>query len=304
MAHGVFLHRFDSPYDDSPAERYHFPKSYLGRVQACVGDWVLYLEPSKVRDSRGYFAVARVQSVSPDPARERHFYAEIEPGSYLDFASPVPFRDQEGVVEQSLLNDSGAMSGRAQAAVRKVPSSDFLRILERGLSEVRGPDLSDANEPITGLAEEQALYQHDSASDEAVARIRISALATRTLRDRVFRKSVITAYRERCAITGLRLINGGGRAEVEAAHIRPVSADGPDIVSNGLALCGTAHWMFDRGLFSITDDLRILVSRQTNDPDGARALVNPSGVLIAPNRASERPHPSFLHWHREHCFKT
>ena len=90
-------------------------------------------------------------------------------------------------------------------------------------------------------------------------------LTSRVVRDRVFRRTVLRAYDERCAVSGLKLINGGGRAEVQAAHIRPVEADGPDIVSNGLALSGTAHWMFDRGLISLADDLTILVSRQVND---------------------------------------
>src|SRR5215831_7942790 len=65
MGRGVFIHRSDSIYDDSPAERYQFPKQYLGRVQACVGDWVIYYEPSKVIDTRGYFAIAKVQEVIP-----------------------------------------------------------------------------------------------------------------------------------------------------------------------------------------------------------------------------------------------
>jgi hypothetical protein len=30
-------------------------------------------------------------------------------------------------------------------------------------------------------------------------------------------------------VTGLRIINGGGRAEVQAAHIQPVADDGPDV---------------------------------------------------------------------------
>lgn len=83
-------------------------------------------------------------------------------------------------------------------------------------------------------------------------------LTNRAIRDRNFRKTVLKAYGERCAITGLRLINGGGRAEVEAAHIRPVEHDGPDIVSNGIALSGTAHWMFDRSLVSLSNDLKFL----------------------------------------------
>jgi putative restriction endonuclease len=134
-------------------------------------------------------------------------------------------------------------------------------------------------------------------------RARVSVTMSRVLRDRVFRRVVLRAYDERCAITGLRLINGSGRAEVAAAHIRPVEASGPDIVSNGIALSGTAHWMFDRGLIGLTDDLEILISRQTNDADGIRSVINKSGRAFAPQRISNRPHPHFLKWHRENCFK-
>src|SRR5690606_21161185 len=93
MGFGVFVHRADSIYEDSPAEQYQFPKNYLSRVRACIGDWIVYYEPGKVPGSRGYFAVARVRQVIPDPkAGEGMYLAIIEPGSYLDFARPVPFR--------------------------------------------------------------------------------------------------------------------------------------------------------------------------------------------------------------------
>jgi putative restriction endonuclease len=113
----------------------------------------------------------------------------------------------------------------------------------------------------------------------------------------------LRAYDQRCAITGLRFINGGGRAEVDAAHIRSVEKCGPDIVNNGIALSGTAHWMFDRGLISLSDDLEILISRQVNDQDSVRAFVNETGRALPPSRSSERPHPHFLSWHRQYCFK-
>ena len=119
----------------------------------------------------------------------------------------------------------------------------------------------------------------------------------------MFRKVVLRAYCEHCAVTGLRIIDGGGRAEAEAAHIRPVEANGPDIVTNGLALSGTMHWMFDRGLISLSDDLEILVSRQANDPDSLRAMINRTGRALPTTRALDRPHAYFLAWHREHCFK-
>ena len=134
-------------------------------------------------------------------------------------------------------------------------------------------------------------------------RQRIAAYTSRIFRDRVFRKIVLRAYGERCAVTGLRIINGGGRAEAEAAHIRPVEANGPDIVTNGLALSGTAHWMFDRGLISLSDDLEVLISRQANDPDSVRGMINRTGRALSAVRPLDRPHPHFLAWHREHCFK-
>jgi putative restriction endonuclease len=61
--------------------------------------------------------------------------------------------------------------------------------------------------------------------------------------------------------------------------------------------------MFDRGLISFADDLEILISRQVNDPEGVRTLINKSGRALGPRRASGRPHPNFLKWHREQCFK-
>jgi len=129
-------------------------------------------------------------------------------------------------------------------------------------------------------------------------------LGSRIMRDRVFRQVVLRAYDSRCAVTGLKLINGGGRAEVEAAHIKPVEASGPDIVSNGLALSGTAHWMFDRGLIGIADDLQILISRHLNDADAVKAMINGSGFILPSVRSADRPHPAFLAWHRENCFKA
>ncbi len=298
MAFGVFIHRTDSIYDDVPSERYQFPKQYLTRVQQCEGDWVVYLEPSKVKNTKGYFAVAKVQDVIPDPRNAGMHMAVIEPGTYLDFGDPVPFRDADDLVEQGLLNDLGKISGRAQAAVRPLSPTDFARIVERGLGT--DDDIlprRDQAGAADGFKEDQTPFQVPSARE------RFNQLTNRAVRDRNFRKNVLRAYGERCAITGLRLINGGGRAEVEAAHIRPVEHDGPDIVSNGMALSGTAHWMFDRGLVGLSDDLAILISRQANDPDAVKSMINSSGHLLAPGRPAERPREEFVAWHREHCFK-
>lgn len=291
--------RPDSIYDDSPAEQYQFPKQYFDRAKGSAGDWIVYLEPAKLRDTRGYFAIARVRGIIADPKAPDMFLALIEPRSYLDFASPVPFNDRDGPIERGLLNDSGRLSGRAQAAVRPVSPADFLRIVEAGLKQNESvlPRI-DAGEPAPNFADDQTPYAIEAE------RQRIQQLTSRVVRDRVFRRIVLRAYDQRCAITGLKIINGGGRAEVDAAHIRPVQHDGPDVLHNGIALSGTAHWMFDRGLISLSDDLDILVSRQVNDIGSVHAFINKSGRATPPLRRADRPHPHFLRWHRENCFKS
>jgi putative restriction endonuclease len=296
MGFGIFIHRADSIYDDSPAERYQFPSQYLRRAEACVGDWIVYYEPRRVTETRGYFAAAKVQQIIPDPGAPGMYIAVIEPGSYLDFANPVPFSGPTGVVETGVLNSEGRISGRAQSAIRPLSRDDFNKIVQQGLNDTT-PLLPRVDQPALEANEDQAPFQLEQERE------RVSSLTSRILRDRVFRKVVLRAYDQRCAVTGLKLINGSGRAEVAAAHIRPVEDRGPDIVSNGIALSGTAHWMFDRGLISLADDLEIMVSRQVNDPDGVRALINKNGRAIEPRRASDRPHPHFLQWHRHYCFK-
>ena len=79
----VFIHRADSPYEDSPATQYQFPSQYLSRARECIGDWIIYYEPTKVTGSKGYNAIAQVERIVPDPTKADMYLALIAPGSYL-----------------------------------------------------------------------------------------------------------------------------------------------------------------------------------------------------------------------------
>ena len=289
MTKGVFVIRSDSPYDDQPEIHYQFPAQYLSRASQLVGDWVLYYEPV-TGGARGYHAAVKVRQIVPDPTRAAHYLALIEPGSYRTFEYDVPFRIAGQLVEQGVLNEEGQISGRAQAAVRPLSEEDFDRILTIGL-----PDEAEL------LPRSGALVAEDHAPFDA-RRDRTLMLTSRAIRDRAFRKRVLDAYDCRCALTGLKFINGGGRAEAQAAHIRSVEADGPDIITNGITLSGTVHWMFDRGLISLSDDLEILLSSKINDIEGVRKIINIDGVARPPENRAWRPHPRYLKWHREVCF--
>ncbi|MBD3774671.1 MAG: HNH endonuclease [Rhodobacteraceae bacterium] len=284
MTFGVFMHKDGSIYDDIPEVHYQFPKSYLSRAKQMVGDWIVYREPVKLPQSKGFFAVAKVARIVPDPDVADRYRALIEPGSYLPFSPTVPHKVDGQPVERDLAN--------AQAAVRLLSNSDFARIIALGLPEDDTLPRVGEFEPLDRVKDTQMPFE--------IERPIVQSLINRPFRDRAFRRAVLHAYDGRCAVTGWKLVNGGGRLEAEAAHIRPVERGGPDSVRNGLALSGTAHWMFDRGLIGFADDLSILVHRKVNDREGVEAVLNPARRLLAPEREADRPHPQFLAWHREY----
>src|SRR3546814_16044293 len=71
-----------------------------------------------MRRTNGYYAGAKVERVTPAPSTPGMFLALIEPGGYLNFATPMPFADKSGPLEQGILNQAGNISRRPQAAVR------------------------------------------------------------------------------------------------------------------------------------------------------------------------------------------
>lgn len=290
----VLLHKADSIYDDEPDVVYDFPKAYLMAMQEGIGDWVVYYEPVKA-GPRGYFAVAKIERIIPKPGSDGRFLALISPGSFLAFDRDVPRLLNGRPLEQALRDHEGRpkSGGAQQLAVRRLPELDFAAIVTRGLPQ----DL---------IAQEELRYvQPGFHIQEPVApfeRPLIERLTSRPYRDVAFRRKVREAYDYRCAISGLRLRNGGGRPEVQAAHIRPVERQGSDSVRNGIALSGTVHWMFDRGLISIAEDHSILVSRNKVPSEVADRLIRQPGRTLLPLDERNWPHPDNLKWHRENIF--
>lgn len=295
MAKLVLLHKANSIYEDEPDAVYDFPRSYLKAIEEGVGDWVVYYEPVKAGD-RGYFAVAKISKVIPKPGVDGRFLALIEPGSFLPFDRNVPRLVDGRPLEASLAEADGTprKGGAVQLAVRRLPEADFAQIVGLGLPE-------DLERIEATRYDRSATELQDPA--EVFERPVIERLARRPYREVAFRRRVCEAYGYRCAMSGLRLRNGGGRPEVQAAHIRPVAHQGSDSVRNGLALSATLHWMFDRGLISVADDNEtILVSRNKVPGEVVDRLLVPGGKLMQPKDPRDAPHPSNLRWHRENVF--
>lgn len=290
MAKAVFTTKPDSGYDDVREERYHFPRSYLSRVEQAVGDFIVYYEPGKGGGRASYIAVARIERIEPDPRRDGLYYARIV--DYLHFDTPVAFRAGTEFFERSLRGQKdGSYSGAFQSAVRPLPEHEFEAIIAAGFmnsnvqpNEIRPGELDD--EP------------------REFRRPIIEQVVRKPFREAAFARQVKAAYQNQCAFTGLDMRNGGGRTEVDAAHIKPVGDghNGSDSVRNGLALSKTVHWMFDRGLLSIDSDLTILMAKRLV-PEPIQRLLNPSGIVQLPENPLNRPHPAFLDYHRNEIFK-
>lgn len=294
MTNAVFAASESSIYDDLIEERYHFPRTYLRQVEAAVGDWIVYYEPRRTvgpnsaSGRQAYFATAQVAGVVADTTRTGHYYALM--CGYIAFDDAVPFRDASGYRESKLLRGDGKTNrGAFGRSVRELQKHEFDDIVRRGIRLHAEPW-----EQLSAVAEDVPEY---------LPRSIIETVTTRKVRDAAFRRQVRAAYANTCAVTGLRLVNGGGRPEVQAAHIRSVEADGPDTVRNGVALTGTAHWLFDRGLMTFGDDYRIILSPH-GVPDELDKLIRSDRKLIVPDTLELRPHPTYLRWHRANCFKV
>jgi putative restriction endonuclease len=55
-------------------------------------------------------------------------------------------------------------------------------------------------------------------------------------------------------------------------------------------------------LMTFSDDFRIMLS-PNGVPDDLDKLIRPDRMLAVPAAPELRPHPTYLSWHREHCFK-
>ena len=295
----VFDVKPGSGYDDDITRRYHFPgrSHYLEAARNAVGDWVVFREPRRNGGRRAYIATARVTRVEPDPDKANHFFAYV--ADYLAFSRPVPFVLDGEYAETALRSvaNVGRIGQSLQGkSMRLLPIEDFDSIVLAGLSETLAPE----NAVQLGLEfpSAPAPIGFPGLSEPADRRVE-QLLVNRKIRDAAFRLEVCRAYDNRCAVTGLRIINGGGRAEVQAAHIQPVAAGGPDVVQNGIALSATVHWLFDRHLISIGEDYRLLVSHN-RVPSELRSLFRPEHELLhLPQDRRLWPHSAYLAHHRD-----
>jgi putative restriction endonuclease len=125
-------------------------------------------------------------------------------------------------------------------------------------------------------------------------------------REARFRLNVVAAYSYTCALTRFRLTTIRAGSIVEAAHILAFASSRNDDPRNGLALSRNAHWLFDNGLWTLSDDYKVIIAvgRFTEDSPDQKALSGYHGHTIRlPDDQRYYPDPVHLAWHRKHRFQ-
>lgn len=289
MGKVVLTQRDDSRYADQDGVAYHFPRRYLERISAAIGDYAVFYQPRRGTRGQCYWAIAKIDDVRPDPELADHFYALLS--DHAEFPNPVtPWKSVGKTWESTIQLDERTLSrGRMGWSVRPIPDDEFYAILAEGMQATAPHD-----QAHSGLNDnpQPPLFADRTAQ---------LAITNRIVRDAAFSRVVASAYEGRCAITGLRVLDLKGHSEMEAAHIRPVSERGPDIACNGVALCRTAHWLFDHGLISISNDFRVLRSRQLPGDIDSRLKLTEEPIWV-PKDSHLRPHKTFLEYHRDEVF--
>jgi Predicted restriction endonuclease len=152
----------------------------------------------------------------------------------------------------------------------------------------------------TAYTDHRSEIEASSTGEPTVDADRERTAGERPVRDTAFRRRVRALYDDRCVACGARRHSPAGVPEVEAAHLYPVAAGGPDDLRNGITLCRTHHWAFDHGWFGATDDREIVVA-DGGDRDPPPTVARLAGdSLRDPDRAAFTPHPTYLAAHRRY----
>jgi putative restriction endonuclease len=155
------------------------------------------------------------------------------------------------------------------------------------------------------LAEILGIPESDLGAAASSIAVAERASAVQRGRDVRFRLLVVSAYSFTCCLTRHRLTTITRGSMVDAAHIHQFADSRNNDPRNGIALSKNAHWMFDQGLWTITDEYTIEVAHQQfaeEHPHGKALSMFNGEALLLPADTSLWPDPAYLAWHRKKKF--
>ena len=120
------------------------------------------------------------------------------------------------------------------------------------------------------------------------------------IRSTDFRQAIMGLYDYTCAVCELRIVTMDGESATDAAHIIPFRISKNDDVRNGISLCKLHHWVFDKGLISLSTTYQILVSPLMCDRRPTEWMLTElqDKSILLPEHNQLYPAQDALAWHR------
>lgn len=122
-------------------------------------------------------------------------------------------------------------------------------------------------------------------------------------RNTAFRETLLNQYRRRCVVSGIALATRS-LVEAEAAHVIPIGRGRADEPRNGFTLTGTLHWTFDRCLFGVGANRRVVVPAPVRSiPENAWLVqFHEKAIAEAESPALKTAKEAFA-WHRTNLLR-
>ena len=167
------------------------------------------------------------------------------------------------------------------------------------------PEFKEQIESLIAEAQQIGAYR-ESLIDEvelpfSTRKPKAPSHADTKIRSAGFRQAIMRLYNYTCAACELRIVTMDGESATEAAHIIPFRVSKNDDVRNGISFCKLHHWAFDRGLFSLGETHRIIVSELMSDQRPTEWMLTElqDKPILLPESPQLCPAQDAMAWHRK-----
>lgn len=206
----------------------------------------------------------------------------------VEFTVVAP--DSTSAANWTTLKENTGVKGALNFGPREVREPDGERWLRRQL------DIGETDTLQVSLPEALDQLNEEGPASEDDLRKRIRASIVVREGQGAFRRGLLDAYRERCAITGI------SEPVLDAAHIRPYMGKNSNRPSNGLLLRTDLHTLFDKHLLTVVYDAGTYRVRVADDLSaGMYRQLDGQELAVIPMSAANRPNTSLLEEHNIAC---
>ena len=271
--------------------QYDWSRSRFDKVRE--GDYFIYRRPTKVSENKRFyfFGVGRVGEITD---YDDHVICEIkDPIRFKNLVFQDDIMDYEWVWKPKKRTDFQQFFNNY--GMNEIPFEDLEHFMKMGIGKINIDNFEKENTDL--------VKSHIQLKDKSRGKLGGKQITqSRGSLGKIFSDNVQTIYDNKCCITGIST-----RSILNSSHISPWETDEENRGNerNGLSLSLILHKCFDKGLISIDNDYKVIVSKKVNDKNLELYLSSFDGKKIKlPIRKEYYPDKELLKKHRETVFNN